>query len=184
MKRWFFAGLSLLGACAGGADEVVETADTGEPPNQEPLTVCINELMPDNHGALAASEGVYVDWIELHNPTDQPVDLTGWGLSDDSGDRFKHTLGPLELPAGGFTLLFASGDVSLGEAHVGFSLAADGELVVLTHPDNRFVLLNFPALVPDYAWARTTDCCVGDGCFAAVPIGTPGVSNVAPEPAP
>lgn len=164
----------LLVACQPGDGSVDDTAVDG---NQTPLGLCINELMPANHGAFPDEEGRYFDWIELHNPTGGMIDLDGWGVSDAADDRFQHTLGPLRLDAGAFLVLYASGDPALGDDHVDFSLARLGEEVVLTHPDGRFVRVVFPEIVRDYAWARTSDCCTGDGCFAAVPIGTPGVTN-------
>ena len=46
--------------------------------------VVINEVMADEHRAtLADPQGEYDDWIELHNVTDQDVDLTGHYLSDE-----------------------------------------------------------------------------------------------------
>ena len=39
--------------------------------------VVINELMAANSRTLADPQGDYDDWIELHNITDQDVDLTG-----------------------------------------------------------------------------------------------------------
>ena len=45
--------------------------------------VVISELMPVNRTTLADDDGDFSDWIEIHNPTDQPVNLLNHGLSDD-----------------------------------------------------------------------------------------------------
>ena len=71
--------------------------------------VVISELMPVNRTTLADDDGDFSDWIEIHNPTDQPVNLLNHGLSDDPVNPFKwrfpeHVLGP-----GKRTLVFASG---------------------------------------------------------------------------
>ena len=71
--------------------------------------VVISELMPINRTTLPDEDGDFPDWIEIHNPTDQPVNLLNYGLTDDSAAPFKwrfpeHVLGPGER-----TLVFASG---------------------------------------------------------------------------
>jgi Lamin Tail Domain len=48
-------------------------------------TVVINEIM--------ANSGVGSDWIELHNRTSTPMDVSGWFLSDDGADLRKYRLG-------------------------------------------------------------------------------------------
>jgi Lamin Tail Domain len=48
-------------------------------------TVVINEVM--------ANSGVGSDWIELHNRTSTPMDVSGWFLSDDGADLRKYRLG-------------------------------------------------------------------------------------------
>ena len=35
--------------------------------------VVISELMPINRTTLPDEDGDFSDWIEIHNPTDQPV---------------------------------------------------------------------------------------------------------------
>ena len=65
-------------AKAGGSPG---TDDSGQVP---PLgAVVINEL-------LANSQGSGPDWIELHNTTDQPIDIGGWFLSDDANNLTKY----------------------------------------------------------------------------------------------
>ncbi|MED6327323.1 MAG: hypothetical protein VYE14_08155, partial [Verrucomicrobiota bacterium] len=51
--------------------------------------VVISELMPVNRSTLADDDGDFSDWIEIHNPTDQPVNLLNHGLSDDPVNPFK-----------------------------------------------------------------------------------------------
>ena len=50
-------------------------------------TLVISEFMADNEGTVADGWGRYPDWIEIHNPTSQPVDLAGWQLRDRQGLR-------------------------------------------------------------------------------------------------
>ncbi len=46
-------------------------------------TVVINEVMASNVKTLADPQGSFDDWIELYNPGDRVVDLTGMYLTDD-----------------------------------------------------------------------------------------------------
>jgi len=75
------------------------------------------------------------DWVELHNPGDQPVDLSGWSLVDDDGSQGFRFADGTTLPAGGylvlcedmdaFTTLFPSVSGVLGDS--GFGFDGDGE---------------------------------------------------------
>ena len=71
--------------------------------------VRINEFMSSNQTSIADEDGSREDWIELHNPTGAPVDLGGWGLSDNVASPFQWTFAPdTMIPAGGYLLVWAS----------------------------------------------------------------------------
>ncbi len=73
-------------------------------------TVRINEVMASNGATIADEDGEYPDWIELHNYGTAPVDLSGWGLSDNRGSPFKWRFPPATLiDAGGYLVVWASG---------------------------------------------------------------------------
>lgn len=55
------------------------------------VTVRINEVMASNGSTIADEDGDFEDWIELYNYGDEPVDLSGWGLSDNYDQPFKWT---------------------------------------------------------------------------------------------
>lgn len=94
--------------------------------------------------------GDYPDWIELENPSDAPVPLAGWFLSDDPKRPLRWALPPdAVVPPRGFLVVWADGEDALAgqshprgywpwrdfttEAHhANFSLSALGESVVLT----------------------------------------------------
>lgn len=71
--------------------------------------VVINEVMAANNSILKDNFGDYPDWIELYNAGPVPIDLAGWGVTDDTSRQFKWTLPPVTLPADSFLILFASG---------------------------------------------------------------------------
>ena len=49
----------------------------------------ISEVVAANDNSLRDDFGDSPDWIEIHNPSDAPLNLGGWGLSDDLSDPHK-----------------------------------------------------------------------------------------------
>jgi hypothetical protein len=109
--------LWMLGAC----DRAPEAPGVGHEPveseisMQEPELACvpaarvlINELSPANLDTLEDSQGDSVDWIELFNGDEHPVDLRGWTLTDDGDEPRKWAFPALPLEAGAFLLVYAS----------------------------------------------------------------------------
>jgi len=98
---------------AGADGRWLERIVYGPQPNGGRLAkrsgVIISEVMTDNRTTLADEDGDFPDWIELHNPADEPVDLAGFGLSDDSGDPFKWSFPKVAIAPGEHLLVFASG---------------------------------------------------------------------------
>jgi hypothetical protein len=64
------------------------------------------------------------DWVELYNNTDQPIQLSGYGLSDNSGDPFRMKLDNLTV----------NPKSTIAIEPNTFSLSASGETVLLTNP--------------------------------------------------
>jgi hypothetical protein len=52
-------------------------------------TIAINEVMASNATRIADEDGDYEDWIELYNYGSTPINLIGYGLSDDYVLPFK-----------------------------------------------------------------------------------------------
>ena len=72
-------------------------------------SIVINEIMASNSAAIRDEDGDSPDWIELFNPTQGPIDLDGFGLSDDPDEPFKWVFPELSLEPQAFLLVFASG---------------------------------------------------------------------------
>ena len=49
--------------------------------------VLITEVQAANTSTVADDRGGYSDWLELHNPTDTPITLAGYTLTDDPPSR-------------------------------------------------------------------------------------------------
>ncbi len=71
--------------------------------------ILINEFMASNSNTIADEDGDFSDWIELYNPTQQAVDLEGWGLSDNVTKPFKWIFPEVTIKPGEYLLVWASG---------------------------------------------------------------------------
>src|SRR4051794_3153101 len=69
----------------------------------------ITEFLTENKGGLRDEDGGSPDWIEIHNPGPEAVDLGGWHLSDTPANPAKWRF-PASVPleAGARLVVFAS----------------------------------------------------------------------------
>ena len=168
-------GILLMVGCGTEPPNGVTSWETDLGPSADWAGLVINEFMARNASTVTDSTGAYPDWIELFNPTDTDVDITGWTLSDDIGERDKHTLGALTLAAGGWLLLFADDDEEQGVAHLGFNLSGEGEEIGLYAPDGSVVdELEYGEMPVDESAARVVD---GGDDWEITDTPTPGTSN-------
>ncbi|HIC87978.1 MAG TPA: hypothetical protein EYP04_01025 [Anaerolineae bacterium] len=69
--------------------------------------VIINEIM-QNPAAVSDSNG---EWLELFNPSGQPIDINGWTIQDADTDQHQiDNSSPLIIPPGGYLVLGRNGD--------------------------------------------------------------------------
>ncbi len=100
-------------------------------------SLVISEFMAMNDDILADEDGEYSDWVEVYNAGADAVSLAGWALTDDESESEKWTFPELELPAGGFLVVFASGKDRRdpdAELHTSFRLSGAGEYLALVEP--------------------------------------------------
>lgn len=103
----------------------------------------ISEFMADNASTIKDAYGELSDWVELHNDSNQTVELEGWRLTDDPLDLSKWTFDAGQhVDAHGRLLIWASDrDVVTadGEIHTNFRLKASGEYLALINPGGDVV---------------------------------------------
>lgn len=91
----------------------------------------LNEVVADSRTFLAP-DGQPADWIELHNPNPDPVDLSGMSLKLDSLPAWSFPAGT-SLPARGYRVIWAtSRTVASPALNVGWDLPAHGGVLTLT----------------------------------------------------
>lgn len=117
------------------------------------------------------------DWLELHNRSDQTVDLSGYGLSDNPNNPRKWqfpdgtTLGPGER-----MVILCSGldKEDSGTFHTNFKLSHYGETLTLCKPDGTIVdKLPMDLQYTDVSFGRVSD----RSGFFYLTTPTPGARN-------
>lgn len=91
----------------------------------------INEFMADNDNVIADQNGDYSDWIEIYNNTNDSIFLGDYYLTDDATDPTQWRMPDEYIAAGGFKLIWASGDTTVGSDHADFKLSKSGEEIGL-----------------------------------------------------
>ena len=129
----------------------------------------ITEVMADNATYLDGQS----DYIEIHNTSSQPVDLSAYSLSDDPGKLDKWHFPAQTLGADEYLLVYADGDTGeSGRLSCGFKLSKEGESVLLVRDGVQIVdQVSWDAALPDQAWCRVN----GQWTTAFSP--TPGRAN-------
>ena len=133
--------------------------------------IVISEIMPSNTSTLPDENGLFSDWLELENRTDDDISLLGWSLSDDREEPVGWRFPDVTLPAGERMVIFCGGE---GALRTDFSLYTGGETVLLTAPGR------VPA--DEVSWKRAASDCslslepsTGERAFTL--RATPGYEN-------
>ncbi len=177
----------LSGLPAGDREERGE-GDTSSRDTSQPETlgspcedlsypdVVIHELVASNVQGLLDADEESSDWLELRNLDSDPVDLAGWGLSDDDGDSLQWVFPSLVLDPDEIVLVFASGKESQSEElHANFSIDAFDAQASLAGPEGCIVDQIGPGrLYADISYGRTQEDAGTWGYFMEP---TPGLKN-------
>jgi hypothetical protein len=131
-------GVNSQGAPVTNATDSIIVTNRGLLP---PGPVVINEWMADNAGPGGFADpldGLFQDWIELYNPNDVAVNLSGFHLTDTLATpaKWQFPTNTVIVPHG-FLLIWADGDTTQnglgnqGDLHASFSLSKGGEAIGL-----------------------------------------------------
>jgi hypothetical protein len=150
----------------------------------------ISEFMASNSSTLADEDGDFEDWLEIHNPTSDPIVLDGWYLTDSASNlkkwRFPNptALPDLVLDPDQYLVVFTSGKnlTNLaGTLHTSFSLSAGGEYLALVEPNGLTIAHHYAPKFPpqqqdvSYGVGENTTALVRSG--AAVGYYVPNASD-------
>ena len=71
-------------------------------------SIQINEVVSSNGDSFYDEDGDTPDWIEIYNSSDELINLSGYGITDDVNDLSKWTFPSYDLAANDFLVVFAS----------------------------------------------------------------------------
>ncbi|MDO5299345.1 MAG: lamin tail domain-containing protein [Clostridia bacterium] len=167
----FFApGLSLTPATNTSGTEVDESAAASGD-----TRLRITEVMSSNRSAFPDEEGSFPDWIEVTNTGEEPIELSGYGLSDRP-DKITFIFPDITLSAGEHIVIFASDsnkNVAGETLHAKFKISSSGETLYLFGSDGiAFEELVIPAMDYNmsYSW-------IGGNDYIITEQYTPGYDN-------
>ena len=142
--------------------------------------IVINELMAFNTNSLTDPQGQHEDWLELHNLTNDVLNLTGMYLTDKTDNPKKWAFPEnTTIPARGYLVVWLDEDSKADEGlHANFKLSRNGETVMLVDTDIRgnqvLDRVTFEKQEKDVALGRWPN---GSGKLKQLQI-TPGKENV------
>ena len=119
--------------------------------------VALSEILARNDHALSVN-GEFPDAVELVNLGTSPLDLSGYGVTDDPEDPFKYTFPPGTTLGGSSFLVMYADKGSDPARYLGFALGQNGGQVLVTYPDGTLAdSLSFGLQVPDLSLNRRSD---------------------------
>jgi hypothetical protein len=171
----------------GGAREFYfATPGAANDPSPGPDTIFINEWMASNVTNLTDSvDQQFEDWIEIYNPNNVAVELTGFTLTDSPTNLVRWT-----FPAGtiisphGYRLIWADNEPAQNnptnaDLHADFKLDKSGDVIALFGSTGRLVdAVEFGHQSDDVSAGRFPD---GGAGFWLMTTPTPRLPNVVPS---
>lgn len=142
-------------------------------PNQE-VNLVINEIMASNSSSSWDEDGDYEDWIEIYNAGSSPVNLDGFGLSDELTNPMKWIFPSVFILPNQFLIVWASGKNKVlhnQPLHTNFNLSIDGEPLILANAAG-IPLSTIPSVL------HQTD--VAYGCFPTASTNLSYLTNATP----
>jgi hypothetical protein len=142
----------------------------------------INEFLADNETGLVDDNGDYSDWIEIYNQGQQPINLSGWALTDDPNQPTKWMFPDMSLGSHEYLVVFASGKNRTMEKadtalHTNFKLKKKGDFLALYSVfEHRFVDAispHYPEQFRDISYGRYGH----DLAYGYLTLPTPGAPN-------
>ena len=143
-KGFIFAGLLFLCFLVKAWSKQPVWINDGKSP-------VISEFMASNSSSLFDDDNEAPDWCEIHNPTNAPINLYGWFLSDNNDRLYKWRFPEIILQPGAYQVVFLSGkdEISnLNFLHANFKLEASGENLILSKPDGTTKVWYFEGSYP------------------------------------
>ena len=177
-KLFIIAALGMLFLFGCSLDESTSPNNT---PSNSDIKLVINEILASNDAANTDENGEYDDWFEIYNTGTEAVNIGGMYVTDDLQDLKKWQI-PTDkpeqttIPAGGFLVIWADGQMDQGVLHVDFKLSSGGEDVAIVESNGLTIIdsYTFGPQQTDISIGRNPD---GSDNWVSFSKPTPGASN-------
>jgi len=173
----FGATWGILPFVRARADFILKTYSEDE---LSTIPVIVNELVANNKEGITDENGDKEDWVELYNDSDEPVDVSGFYLTDTYGlpRQWQIPSGTI-IGARDYLVFWCDDDEDDGPLHTNFKLSSSGEGVYLysTVYEDVDILVSslvYPELKDDEAYGRLSD---GGKTMGYLETPTPAESN-------
>lgn len=141
-------------------------------------SIAINEILTANTTVNQDEDDSYQDWIEIRNNGVSPVNLNGFGLSDDPLIPFKWTFPAVSLGSGQYLIIWCSDKdraVVGSPLHTNFKLSSAGETITLTNGSGLTLdTVTTPSMLQNISYGRNPN---GNGPFKFYNVVTPEAAN-------
>jgi hypothetical protein len=130
-----------------------------------------------NNATIVETDGATPDWVEIFNPSANPVDLGNMSLSDSTLNPRRWVFpSPSLLPPQGYWVVRCDGTVPASAANTGFGLKATGDSLYLFNADLTVRdWITFGLQAADFSIGRVP---IGSSNWVLT-LPSPGVSNTA-----
>jgi hypothetical protein len=139
--------------------------------------IIINELMSSNTSEIMDDFNEYEDWIEIYNPSDTAVNLSGKYLTDkrDNLTKWEFPQNFIIQPKE-YRILWCDEDQVQGYTHTNFRLNSLGEFIAMVDDDGISIIdsVTFPGLNENEVYARESL----ESSWSKSTTPTPGETNI------
>ncbi len=122
-------------------------------------TVVINEIAPSN-STITNPDNLDKtdDWIELYNTTSTAINLSGYYLSDNPTNLKKFIFPNVSIPANGYLIVWAVGEILQTGIQAPFKLSSTGEGLYLSNAASQIIdNVTFGLSTGDNSYSRVPD---------------------------
>lgn len=135
----------------------------------------LSEVMSNNAGSYQQNNST-PDWIELYNSSSEPINLSGYALSDNPNNPALWRFPDVTIAPNSYLLVLATGndvkDTQKKTLETNFALSATGDVVLLYSPEGELLdKLQVGWTGPDVSFGRS------DGRLQYYQTPTPGAPN-------
>ncbi|HRX57486.1 MAG TPA: lamin tail domain-containing protein [Eubacteriales bacterium] len=176
ITRKKFASIAITIACLLGLALVLCFKFFGRSSESASGQLVISEVMASNRYSLVSESLGTPDWIELHNESDEDIDLSGYSLTNNVKNLRKFTFPDVVIGAGEYLIVYACDIPEDGGGDLlatGFNISKSGENLFLSDEYAGLIQqLEVPELSTDISYVRSTS-----GEYGFTYDATPGTAN-------